>query len=190
MISSSHKALANLLICKYLTDKTELQKKCFYLGCIQPDKNPITYLKGSIRHSALRGHNWYNARNYILRTLSSLQVCKMARVFDYYKFGKLIHYLADVFTFPHNNEFGDDLTHHRIYEKELHYELVRQITAGKITTPDIIDLQKHIDNVHSKYVLPPFTAEKDASYILTICSTVAKQLSNPLNAEQLHNFCI
>ena len=37
-----------------------------------------------------------------------------------YLLGKLIHYIADAFTFPHNNVFKGNLVQHCKYENKLH----------------------------------------------------------------------
>lgn len=37
-----------------------------------------------------------------------------------YLLGKLIHYIADAFTFPHNNVFKRNLVQHCKYENKLH----------------------------------------------------------------------
>ncbi|HWS42189.1 MAG TPA: zinc dependent phospholipase C family protein [Pseudoflavonifractor sp.] len=39
---------------------------------------------------------------------------------DYFRLGKLMHYIADAFTCPHNESFTGTLWSHRIYEAHLH----------------------------------------------------------------------
>ena len=69
MRGASHRSLGNYLAEHYLENATALQVRAFRLGCIEPDRNPVTYLKGSLRWQWLRGHNYKNARRY-MRSIS------------------------------------------------------------------------------------------------------------------------
>ena len=40
-------------------------------------------------------------------------------MWQYYTLGKLTHYLADAFTYPHNDHFSDSLMDHHRYESDL-----------------------------------------------------------------------
>ena len=67
MRGKSHTELGNYLIRQYMPDIPSHYKSAFLLGCVQPDRNPATYLKGSLRYQWLRGHNYLNARRFMTR---------------------------------------------------------------------------------------------------------------------------
>ncbi len=119
MRGKSHIALGQYLLRKYFPDLVPAKRRAFLLGCIEPDRNPVTYLKGSFRHQWLRGHNFLNARRFMSRISLRLQQKDIWGIWDYYTLGKLIHYTADAFTFAHNHSFSTSLAEHREYECNL-----------------------------------------------------------------------
>ena len=50
MRGQSHLSLGQYLAGRYMNHTPKASVRAFLLGCIQPDRNPATYLKGSIRH--------------------------------------------------------------------------------------------------------------------------------------------
>ena len=73
MQKRSHKLLASTL----LEAQNGFQRKRFELaflfGSFQPDCNPLSYLKGSIRSYTFRGHNYTNSDQYIASRIGRLQ---------------------------------------------------------------------------------------------------------------------
>ena len=101
MQKRSHKLLASQL----LEARNGFQRRRFELaflfGSFQPDCNPLSYLKGSIRSRTFRGHNYTNSDRYIVSRILRLQRReKVWTCWQYYTLGKLTHYLADAFTIP------------------------------------------------------------------------------------------
>lgn len=119
MRGKSHIALGNCLIHRFLPGHPLYCRRAFLLGCIQPDRNPLTYLKGSLRKQWLRGHNYPNACRFMHRISRRLESRQKLYLWDYYTLGKLIHYTCDAFTYPHNPWFCADLQAHRHYEHQL-----------------------------------------------------------------------
>ena len=105
MRGKSHRCLGKYLVQHYMSDTPERYVKAFLLGCIEPDRNPATYLKGSIRCQWLRGHNYRNARRFMRAISARLERKETLKLFDYYTLGKLIHYTTDAFTYAHNDTF-------------------------------------------------------------------------------------
>ena len=105
MRGKSHRCLGKYLVQHYMSDTPERYVKAFLLGCIEPDRNPATYLKGSIRCQWLRGHNYRNARRFMRAISARLEKKETLGLFDYYTLGKLIHYTTDAFTYAHNDTF-------------------------------------------------------------------------------------
>lgn len=119
MKSESHIKLGEILSNKYLKKEKKRCKLAFSIGCIEPDRNPFTYLKGSIRAQWLRGHNFDNSKDYVEKKLKKIENKKKYNVFDYYTIGKIIHYTTDSFTAAHNNFFPSKLSIHNSYEHDL-----------------------------------------------------------------------
>ncbi len=120
MQKRSHKLLASTL----LESRNGFQRRRFELaflfGSFQPDCNPLSYIKGSIRSHKLRGHNYTNSDQYIARRIVRLQRREKSwTCWQYYTLGKLTHYLADAFTYPHNEHYPDSLLEHHRYEDAL-----------------------------------------------------------------------
>lgn len=98
-------------------------KRCVYafrFGCIEPDMNPATYLKGSRHIRFLRGHNFNNSEKYMKRISDRLEKRGVNSVFSFYRMGRLVHYITDGFTFAHNENFDGNLREHSAYEHGLH----------------------------------------------------------------------
>ena len=118
MRGKSHLRIAQYLVERYMPDVPKRCQTAFRIGCIEPDRNPATYLKGSIRCQWLRGHNYQNARKFMKAIACRLERKEKLNLFDYYTLGKLIHYTTDAFTYAHNDTFPTNLTDHREYEAE------------------------------------------------------------------------
>jgi len=119
MRGKSHIHLGKYIIEHYMENTGMLHRSLFLLGCIQPDRNPLTYLKGSVRYRWLRGHHFHSAEKFMHRMARRLEKRERLNPVDCYTFGKLIHYTADAFTYAHNEHFSGRLSHHREYEKRL-----------------------------------------------------------------------
>lgn len=48
-------------------------------------------------------------------------------MWQYYTLGKLTHYLADAFTYPHNENYPESLIAHRQYEDDLRSYLAQYL---------------------------------------------------------------
>ena len=88
MRGKSHCQLGAFLASTYFPQIPPLYRRAFLLGCIEPDRNPATYLKGSIRAQWLRGHNFENAKNFMTRIARRLEAKPRWGFFDYYTAGK------------------------------------------------------------------------------------------------------
>ena len=176
MKSCSHRTLGQHLINTYLLDCSAFHRRAFSWGCIQPDKNPTTYLKGSIRSQWLRGHNWDNAKRYIRKTGNQLQARKKLKLLDYYRLGKLIHYTADAFTYSHNRNYLQNLVAHRNYETKLHRELETYLTLLSNDFSIVLDPQgsvsEFISKNHKNYMRHIPCVHNDMDYCVRVCSQV------------------
>ena len=116
MRGKSHMELGNYLVERFIPGLPFYFRSAFLMGCVQPDKNPATYLKGSLRYQWLRGHNYPNARRFMGRLARRLEKKAALGLWDYYSLGKLVHYTADAFTAAHNDFYLSSLRDHRQYE--------------------------------------------------------------------------
>ena len=180
MRGKSHIALGNYLIERYLPEIPGHRKTAFLLGCVQPDRNPATYLKGSLRCRWLRGHNYLNARPFMKRLSHRLEQKSTLNLFDYYTLGKLIHYTADAFTAPHNDFFPGSLRGHRQYETALQHHFLAYL--HRCSLPDIQPgrtIMEGIYSYHQEYSIGAAEIARDMHFALHACCCVLAGLRIP-----------
>lgn len=123
MEARDHKNLAQVLLALTDIHASRLCKKAFIYGNIEPDKNPATYLHGFTFGMKFHGHNYTNIQPTLQKLFSSLQNKSHFGVQEFYNLGKLSHYMADCFTFPHNELFTGTFSEHVEYESVLHQRM-------------------------------------------------------------------
>ena len=173
MRSQSHRCLGRYLVRHYLDGVTKLQAKAFLIGCLEPDRNPATYLKGSLRCQWLRGHNYHNAQRFMKRLSLRLERKERLNLFDYYSLGKLIHYTADAFTYAHNTDFPSALSVHKHYEAELQNHFLAFLSLDPQV--DILPSRGIMDAIcsfHQDYEQRDYTIQNDCHFALTACCCV------------------
>lgn len=177
MRGKSHQHLGRYLADKYMAALPKRYIKAFLIGCIEPDRNPATYLKGSLRRQWLRGHNWGNAQNYMTRLSKRLEKRNKLYLLDYYTIGKLIHYTTDAFTSAHNERFGDDLHNHRQYEEDLQNHFLEYLPrCPEIWTDARNPVMDTIQNYHRDYLRRPVSIHTDTRFAIIVCSMVLTRL--------------
>ena len=140
MKKRSHKLLASTLLeCEH-GFQARRYEWAFLFGSFQPDCNPLTYLKGSLRAYKFRGHNFSNSQAYINNHILRLQRRTSWSIWQYYTLGKLTHYLADAYTYPHNEDYPDSMMDHHNYETGL-----RQFMRGYLSNRHICRQQARRD---------------------------------------------
>ena len=166
MRAISHHQFGRFLGQLYLQNASPTHLRFFLLGCTQPDKNPATYLKGSLKYRWLHGHDYFNCKTYIFRLCRRLQRKTDWTWKEYYALGKLIHYIADAFTFAHSASFGGTLSEHRQYEQRLHEQfLLRLSQPPNIFAPISPCAAKTVQQYHRLYrqLTPQITTDLDFS---------------------------
>lgn len=180
MRGKSHIFLGKYLIEHYMPDLSPGQAQAFLLGCIEPDRNPATYLKGSFRHQRLRGHNYRNARRFMRRISLRLERRQDWNLFDYYTLGKLIHYTADAFTYAHNDGFSDRLSDHRAYEASLQTHFLDYLRQDpRIDIRSAGTIMEGIGSYHRSYSRKETDIFRDSRYALNACCCVLAILLTP-----------
>lgn len=178
METKSHVFLARYLLNQISAFDSMKCQKAFIFGCIEPDFNMFSYLKGSLRCQKLRGHNYNSSNKYTIRTLESLQNKNNWTLRDYYRLGKLMHYLADAFTYPHNDNFKGSLSEHRVYEAGLHLYFVAYLKQyNKVNKKDCAeDIREYMGESHEQYMKTSGDIKNDAKYITQATSRVMRAL--------------
>lgn len=118
MQASSHLELAYRLL-RYFPTASPVEQAAFLFGSVEPDMNCLTYCKGLMHGTGLHGHNYAQVLPRIRRLARLLDGPERRGVQTYYRLGKLTHYAADAFTFPHNADFQGSLRAHIRYEAQL-----------------------------------------------------------------------
>ncbi len=178
MKAKSHRTLGKYLADTYLPDVPRRYLFAFLTGCTQPDKNPTTYLKGSLHFQWLRGHNWSNAQRYMQKLAQRLEKRSKLNLLDYYTLGKLIHYTADAFTGPHNTHFPGNIQAHRIYEERLQVYFLEHLPSGRHTFAHSKEpIMDTIRTYHRQYATASVDIFQDCKYSILATSTVLHILS-------------
>jgi len=144
-------------------------RAAFLLGSIQPDCNPLTYLKGSLSARCLQGHSFSNARPYIFSRMERLKQRRRWSLRHYYILGKLTHYLSDAFTCPHNQTFSGGPTAHHRYESELRHRLTAALAHPQCPLPPVRGCPlptAAVDALHKQYLAGEPHIQRDIAYIL------------------------
>lgn len=180
MRGKSHICLGHYLIDHYMQDLSPACAHAFLFGCIQPDRNPATYFKGSVRHQWLRGHNYRNARRFMSRISRRLEQKQQWNLFDYYTLGKLIHYTADSFTYAHNHTFPEGLREHRDYEIALqeHFLSFLQLDP-QVDIRFAKSIMDTIGRYHREYLEETGNISRDSHFALQACCCVLAILITP-----------
>lgn len=180
MRGKSHICLGHYLIRHYMPHISKTQARAFLLGCIEPDRNPATYLKGSLRCQWLRGHNYDNARRFMRRISARLERKEAWNLFDYYTLGKLIHYTTDAFTYAHNASFPKDLDLHMDYEVRLQDHFLEYMACDPQVDVNLAEsIMEAITRCHLKYSSQAANIRRDSRYALQACCCVLAVLLTP-----------
>ena len=173
MRGESHRRLGKYLVQHYMDNVPQRYAKAFLIGCIEPDRNPATYLKGSLRCQWLRGHNYRNARRFMRRISLRLEEKDNLGLFDYYPLGKLIHYTTDAFTYAHNDTFPTNLTDHREYEAALQEHFLAYLEEDPQVNPKAArTIMDAIYRCHREYEAETSNIYTDSRFALTACCCV------------------
>ena len=171
---------SHILVARYLADQMPATKslqshrKAFCVGSILPDIKPSFLTKK---------HEYFGTFEEIqgkMRALIDSDPKESKERVYWRRFGEVIHYMADYFTFPHNKNFTGNLYEHNKYEKHLKNQLKRYIesgAAGKMAvTPmefgSFQELIAYIGAAHERYLLKERNIAEDIQYILSVCTQV------------------
>lgn len=95
-----------------------------------------------------------------------------------YRFGKLIHYLTDAFTYPHNPTFTGNLNAHVRYEQETEkiFESTLSMQKKKPIAYEENKLYAFFSLKHEQYLEHQPGAETDIQFVLDVIPFVFQSL--------------
>lgn len=171
MRKKSHISLARYMVDRLNNEELRRHKLSFYIGSILPDIKP-SFL--------YRRHEINSTFPLIRKQIERLSegkaaVEKQGRKY-YMDLGQVSHYLADYFTFPHNENYEGSLKDHCHYEKKLKEDLKAYIASGRAGaktkgTEDFSSAEalcNFIQKTHDDYILRKHNVEDDILHIIEV----------------------
>lgn len=159
----------------------QLRRHCiaFLIGCIEPDYNQFSYLRGIVHHRKFRGHNAENSLAFLTRSRTHFALHEASSAWDFFKLGTMLHYAADAFTWPHNAFWPGSLLDHVRYEKALHAVFTEFLRSQP--TEHCACFAEH--NLRKAYENAPRSMETDCRFIFAACASLLRQELRPLPRE-------
>ena len=197
MRKKSHISLAKFLVENMQTPSMHKHWKAFYLGSILPDCKPSFLTQ---RHEFEGTFEMVREQIYALSTDADL-ICTNTRAYMR-QLGEVVHYLADYFTFPHNESYDGNLKDHCSYENDLKFRL-REYVASREAARERLracrletaeEIARFIQEAHAEYVSRKRSVEEDCEYIVRICYQVTRAilelLSTTLEMDMKKRLCL
>ena len=188
MRKKSHLSLSLYLLDSLDSVLLEEHRKAFLLGSILPDCKPSF---------VTTKHNVEETFEMVCKEIEQLTIeaGDYKRISTAYctKLGEITHYMADYFTFPHNNTFMGNIREHCVYEKELKHALKKYIRSEKVYTNKSIaesfktpqDLCQFVKALHNQYLLAKKSVEIDCMYIVALCHIVVSGILMLLSQNEI-----
>lgn len=188
MRKKSHVSLSMYLLDNVDSVLLDEHRKAFIVGSILPDCKPSF---------VTTKHNMEETFELVKIAINQCTVDneEFKRISTAYfrKLGEITHYMADYFTYPHNNEFDGNIREHCVYEKELKHALKDYIKSGEVyvnidlaktfTTPE--ELCEFVLEVHEQYLQADKSVYEDCKYIVALCHVVVEGILNLLYINRL-----
>ncbi len=171
---------------------TFFQKTAFIWGNIEPDLNFFTFFRGVTEGHGLCGHS-FEKNSIRIERLREKAECTQSGILKSYRLGKVMHYMADCFTFPHNDSFGGDLKAHMEYEHMLHRKLAAMLHITR--AEDEFDraegdLWESFMEEHRKYLKSRRGEMDDIRFIIRAANKMTARICSSENSrkELRHSF--
>lgn len=159
MRKKSHISLARYIVDSFNDADLRKHKFSFYLGSILPDIKPSFLYK---RHEI--SGTFPTLQKNIKRLSEGKKAVEKKKGTKYYRdLGQISHYLADYFTFPHNDIYPGSLKDHCSYEERLKHDLRAFIKSGEAAKH--VAAQERVNNFHNAEALCNFIKKSHDEYI-------------------------
>lgn len=171
----SHFILANCLADHIESEQMRYHRTAFCFGNLLPDLKPSFV---TVRHE-------YHV-NFETVCTSIRQLVEECGRFEFdsahywMRAGEVAHYVADYFTFPHNEHYTGTLVEHSYYEGDLKNRLKVYILDGSAEAHFTKQVEfncfeqviEFIKKAHCIYEMKERSVEEDIKFIITVCYQV------------------
>ena len=173
-----HKLLAEYIISQNHDFNNKKEKLAFIIGAMEPDINPMTYIRAVRVGNPFKSHFAKALEKKIEKLSIELAAKEEFTTKDFFKLGQLTHFVADTFTYPHNANFDKNMFKHAKYERnELHPALKKTLEKNH----EGIAVNKHyvfemIMGRHKAYMENEAGVFNDINHIVKINLGICKAL--------------
>lgn len=175
MQTKTHLALGHYLLNQEPDHGLHRHSGLFLIGCMEPDYNLATYLRGLRKHGVFHGHNAENSFTYVSGGLGAFEENGPRSAWDYFRLGALLHYVADAFTGQHNGFWTGNLVGHAVYELKLNDALINELAKAKrhpANESASCPLSGYFAAAHRRYCMEEKGISTDSLYIVRVCSVL------------------
>lgn len=170
MRKKSHISLAKYLVNSKGMEELLVHKKAFYIGSIWPDCT-ISFIYR--RHS--KEETFSIMREELEKLVKSYQKKGINGKFCRH-LGIVTHYIADYFTYPHNDFYPGSIKDHCNYEKELKFYLREYVKTEEaqrerlenLNVESLEEICELIEKKHREYADDLKMIKQDCAYIVAI----------------------
>ncbi len=171
MRKKSHISLARYIVESLEDEELKKHKLAFYLGSILPDIKPsFVYRRHEINGT------FPDLRRHIERLSEGRKTVEKTGRKYYIDLGQISHYLADYFTFPHNEIYPGTLKEHCSYEEKLKRDLREYLKSGRAKQQEMRAEQFHsaealcnfIQRAHDDYICHKHGVDDDICHIIEV----------------------
>ncbi|MBO5197374.1 MAG: zinc dependent phospholipase C family protein [Lachnospiraceae bacterium] len=190
MRKKSHISLAGYLMNNMKVEGLREHRKAFMIGSILPDCVPSFLTK---RHTI--NETFEILRNEIRRITEDYNAEKGINGYYCRHLGVITHYIADYFTFPHNETFRGTIREHCVYEKELKDTFRAYVESGEAdrirekngTFKTVEEICQFIKLMHEKYLEAVSAVKEDCLYIVELCYRVVDAILQIFELKHYNN---
>ena len=165
MDKKSHLKIASIVADSVFPFANVFSRLAFLYGSLEPDLNVFTYIKG---------HGEGRVKGYIVKTLKELENKRFWSFSDYYKAGRISHYIVDSFTYPHTSSFEGSMKKHIEWEKRL---------AKCLFSTSEIKVKRGIgftlDDIKKRYRMEIPSIENDITYSISSLLVLIRKAYSP-----------
>lgn len=175
---------AHISLARYLMNKDDsygllVHRKSFFVGSILLDCMP-TFL--TRRHTI--SQTFPVLKKELVKLIEDYDAQKGVNIYYCRHLGIITHYIADYFTFPHNEVFKGGFRQHNSYEELQkrfikHYLESGEADVARIDHPELKsadDILTFIKQAHDKYINVAKEVINDCMYIVGICCVVVESI--------------
>ena len=168
MKTKSHYELAEYLLSQYPQPLSGISGFALKFGSVLPDIWFYTHIQS---------HRYKGSFDRIEKKMKKLVQRGSLRRIDMIRLGVQLHYLADYFTYPHNECFEGSMRDHHDYEELLYkgmkdiFESADMYYTSSVPNPaDAEELMELIRRTHRNYIDEEKMLEVDCEYIINVCA--------------------